>query len=255
VRCFYLSGGATGPALDGLLEGHGLPATRIPIAGPTRVATAVFERETGKEYRFTPAGPTVSHGEWQACLDALAQAQCSHLIASGSLPPGAPEDFYARAAAAAAKTGAKFVLDSSGPGLRGGLAGGGVYLVKPSCGELRQLAGDELKDDAAIARAAMAIVEAGQAEMVAVTIGHLGALLARREGVVRLPAVAVEAKSAVGAGDSFLAGMVFALAQGEDPVEAFRFGIAAGTAAVLTPGTNLAYPDDIRRLLPQVERP
>jgi len=252
VRCVYLAGGATGPALDGLVEQHDLDFTRIPITGPTRIATAILERESGKEYRFTPAGPTLAHSEWRACLEAVATTRCRYLIASGSLPPGAPDDFYARLTAAVAGNGTKVVLDSSGNGLKAGLAAGGVHLVKPSCGELRTLVGRDLEDDASIARAAMEIVSSGQAEMVAVTIGHLGALLARTDGVVRLPALTVEAKSAVGAGDSFLAAMVFGLLRGEDPVEALRLGIAAGAAAVLNPGTNLAHPEDIRRLLPTV---
>jgi 6-phosphofructokinase 2 len=79
-------------------------------------------------------------------------------------------------------------------------------------------------------------------------MGEKGALLASEEGVTCLRALPVEAKSAVGAGDSFLAAMVHALARGLEPVEAFRFGMAAGSAAVLTPGTNLAYPPDIERI-------
>ena len=255
VDCIYLSGGATGPALDGLIALHGLPRTRVAIKGPTRTATAVLERETGKEYRFTPAGPTVAESELRTCLDVLATIRCDYLVASGSLPPGAPADFYAQVTGAVRGRGVKVVLDSSGAGLSGGLAAGRIHLVKPSCGELRTLVGRELENDEAIAEAAMGIIRARQADMVAVTIGHEGALLASQGGVVRLPAVPVLAKSAVGAGDSFLAAMVHALAGGEAPIEALRFGIAAGAAAVLNPGTNLAHPEDIRRLLPQVRQP
>lgn len=248
ARCYYLSGGATGHALDGLLDLHQLVCCRVQIEGQTRVSTAIFEHESGKEYRFVPPGPAVAPEEWQECLDRLAEADCAYLVASGSLPPGVPEDFYARVAANAAQRGIRMVLDSSGAGLRGGLVGGNVYLVKPSLGELRQLTGQELGNTEAIAAAAMDIVNSGKSELVAVTLGHEGALLARKSGTLRLPAVAIEAKSAVGAGDSFLAAMVHALATGRDPVEAFRFGIGAGAAAVLTPGTNLSQPPDIMRL-------
>jgi 6-phosphofructokinase 2 len=138
--------------------------------------------------------------------------------------------------------------------LRDGLAGGGIFLVKPSLGELRQLVGKEIDGTDAVAAAAMNIVHKGQAQLVAVTMGHQGAVLARQAGALLLPALAIEAKSAVGAGDSFLAAMVFALASGRDEVAAFRFGIAAGAAAVLTPGTDLARPDDIDRLYPLVAK-
>jgi len=92
ARCFYLSGGATGPALDGLIDQHQLVRTRIPIHGDTRVACAVHETGSGKEYRFTPGGPEVSEREWQACLAALRGAACEVMVLSGSLPPGVP--FY-----------------------------------------------------------------------------------------------------------------------------------------------------------------
>lgn len=252
ARCYYLSGGATGPALDGLIDAHQLVRTRIPIAGPTRVAAAVLEHETGKEYRFTPQGPELSESEWRAALDAVAETACGTVVLSGSLPRGVPEDFYARVAARLRSRGVTVVLDSSGAALKAGVAGGGLLLVKPSQGELAQLAGRELKGAADLARAAMAIVAAGKARLVAVTMGHEGAILATEAGATFLEALPIEAASAVGAGDSFVAGMVHALGLGKEPLEAFRFGMAAGAAAVLRPGTDLARPDDIARLFAQV---
>lgn len=248
ARSYYLSGGATGVALDGLLDMHQLVRTRIAINGHTRVATAVLERESGKEYRFIPPGPTVAQQEWQECLDRLAEVECDFLVASGSLPPGVPEDFYSRIQAIVRPRGIRIVLDTSGAALRAGLAGGGIFLVKPSLGELQQLVGHELNSVDAIATAASEIVRLGQAEYVAVTMGYKGALLANKAGILRLPAVAIEAKSAVGAGDSFLAAMVYGFASDWDSEDAFRYGIAAGAAAVLTPGTDLCHRDDVERL-------
>ncbi len=251
---YYLSGGATGHALDGLLDEHGLVRNRIAIRGHTRIAAAVLDRESGREYRLVPPGPSVEPGEWQACLDQLAKAPCDYMVASGSLPPGVPDDFYGRLVALMARRDIPVVLDSSGPGLRGGLAGGGVFLVKPSVGELRQLTGRDLSDPAAIAEAAMELVAAGQARHVAVTMGHEGALLASAEQQLHLPAVEIEARSAVGAGDSFLAAMVHAISQGWEIGDAFRFGIASGAAAVMSAGHDLARPDDIRRLYAGIAR-
>lgn len=248
ARSYYLSGGATGPALDGLLDFHQLVRTRIAIQGHTRVASAVLELESGKEYRFVPPGPTIAPEEWQACLDQLRDASCDYMIASGSLPPGVPDDFYARVVELMAARGIPVILDSSGAGLKEGLASGGVFLIKPSLGELRQLVGRDLSGVDAIAQAAMGIVHSGQATYVAVTMGHEGALLASREGPRYLPALDIEAKSAVGAGDSFLSAMVFGLASGWRVEDAFRFGIAAGAAAVMSPGHDLARPEDIKRL-------
>lgn len=254
ARTCYLAGGATGAALDGLLDMHGLARTRIDIKGHTRIATSVLERESGREYRFVPPGPTISPEETQACLDQLEHIECDFLVASGSLPPGMPEDFYQRVQATAGKRGIRMVLDTSGAALRMGLAGGGIYLVKPSQGELQQLVGRKLEGVEAISTAASAIVKQGQAEYVAVTMGHEGAVLAGPDGTLFLPAIEIEAKSAVGAGDSFLAAMVYALTAHWSHAEAFRYGIAAGAAAVLTPGTDLCHREDIERLYHMVAK-
>ena len=252
ARCVYLSGGATGVALDGLLDRHQLVRTRIPIAGATRIAGAVHETETGKEYRFTPAGPSVSEPEWRACLDALRDVEADYLVASGSLPPGVPDDFYARAGAILRPRGVALVVDTSGAALAATLRAGGIHFVKPSVGEMRQFTGRELATTQDIAEAALGLVQAGQADIVAVTLGHLGAVLVHAGGTRFLPALDIEAKSAVGAGDSFVATMLFALASGHPAETAFRWGIAGGAASVLNPGTGLAHPDDIARLLPLV---
>jgi len=252
ARCFYLSGGATGPALDGLIDLHQLVRTRIPILGPTRIAADILEHDTGKEYRFTPAGPHVREAEWQECLDRLAEADCDVLVMSGSLPPGVPDDFYARAARLMRERGREVVLDSSGKALAAGIAEGGLLLVKPSQGELQDYTGRKLEDVEAIGRAAMAIVERGKARLVAVTMGHEGAVLARAKGPVFLPALKIDAASAVGAGDSFVAAMVHALCRGDSELEAFRRGMAAGSAAVLRAGTDLARPADIEGMLERI---
>lgn len=244
----YLAGGATGAVLDGLLAKAGVPGRRIAIQDNTRVSHTVFERTTGLEYRFVPEGPEVQASEWQDCLTALREIECDYLVASGSLPRGMPKDFYAQVASVARLNGTRFVLDTSGAALREALAGGGLHLVKPSLGEFEQLVGRELKEPAAQEAAALDFVRNGCAEFLAVTMGHEGALLAHAGGVFRLPALKVDVRSAVGAGDSFVAAVTLALARGAGIEEAFRWGVAAGTAAVLTPGTELCKRADVERL-------
>lgn len=243
-----LAGGATGPVLDALLAEHGVPRRLVPIAGPTRISLTVYERASGMEYRFVPQGPTLSDQEVQACLDAIGEVECDYFVASGSLPPGAPKDMLAQAGRIAAERGARFVLDSSGAGLRATLGRAPVHLVKPSLGELQALIGRDLPDAAAQEKAAEELVGSGAADMVAVTLGRDGAILASRDGVARMTAPEVPVRSAVGAGDSFLAAMVCALSHGKPPREAFLRGMAGGAAAVMTPGTELARPADVARL-------
>ena len=249
ARAIYLSGGPTGIAFDGLVDRHQLVRTR---AGTTRIAVTVLEHASGQEYRITPEGPEVTEAEWRAALAVCEAAECRHFVASGSLPRGVPADFYAMVARAMAARGVAMVLDSSGPGLKAAIEAGGIALAKPSRSELEFLAGGPLPTRAAVVAAAQALVDAGKVQRLAVTLGHEGAILVEPGRVIDCPALSVEAKSTVGAGDSFLAAMVHGLATGMDVAAAFRRGMAAGTAAVLHPGTDLAHPDDIARLERQI---
>jgi 6-phosphofructokinase 2 len=180
--------------------------------------------------------------ELSECIDAVVAASCDLFVASGSVPPGIPNDIYATVCSALGDAGARFILDTSGDELRAALAAGGMFMVKASKEELDREAAEQ-------------IVSTGQAEFVALTLRAGGALLVSREGTWLVPAVEVEPVSTVGAGDSFLAGMVHGLAKGLNLLEAFRMAVAAGTAATLSPGTDLAYRDDLERLLPSVGAP
>jgi 6-phosphofructokinase 2 len=132
------------------------------------------------------------------------------------------------------------------------MSAGGIYLAKPSLGEFEMLTHRKIESDDELAEAATALVANGAVEHLAVTLGRDGALLASRSGALRLRGPKVEAKSAVGAGDSFVAGMTFALARGQNVEDAFMLGMAAGAAAVLTHGTQLCRRDDIERLHAEV---
>jgi 6-phosphofructokinase 2 len=247
----YCAGGLTGEAFDQMVDAAGLARRDIRIAGLTRVSHTVFERSTGHEYRFVPQGPALSAAEWQAALAMLETLDFDYLVASGSLPQGVPADFYARVAALARAKAARLVLDASGEPLRAALAAG-VYLIKPSRGELERLLGRPLRDPAALEAAATSLVAGGAAEIVAVSIGAEGALLADAAGCIRLQGPRVEPKSAVGAGDSFVGGMTLGLAEGRAPAGAFALAVASGTATVLTMGTELCRRDDVRRIYEQI---
>ncbi len=249
----YLSGGTTGPVLDTLVRAAGLDGIRVPIEGHTRISHTVHEHSTGLEFRFVPQGPVVATAEWRACLDVLQGIECEYLVASGSLPRGVPDDFYVQVAAIAARRGAKVVLDTSGEALKQAMERG-VYLVKPSLGELERLAGRELKRPADQEAVVRTLVESGSAQIVALTLGREGALLGTRNGLHRLAGLQVKAESAVGAGDSFLAAMTLGLAEGCSAEEAFARAVAAGTAAVLARGTELCRREDVERLYQEIKR-
>jgi 6-phosphofructokinase 2 len=240
-------GGAAGTLLTERLDAVPIPHRLVQIAGNTRIAITVFERKTGHEFRFTPNGPTLSAAEVAACLDTVAALDFDTFIASGSVPLGAPRDVMAQVRDIVVKKGARFVLDSSGAGLSVPLEAGPVFMVKPSFGEFEALIGRRL-DDQAAAEAAADLVRSGRAEIVAVTLGARGVLVAARDKLFRMKAPKVESHSAVGAGDAFVAATTLALARGEALEDAVRLGCAAGAAATLTPAHKVCAREDVIRL-------
>lgn len=246
-------GGLTGRLLIQLLEAEGVALMAVPIAGETREDFTAVERSTGREYRFVLEGPRMAWAEWRACLDAAIQPgdESAIIVASGSLPPGAPVDFHLRLATTARAAGSRMVLDVSGPALVAALRHG-VYLIKPNLRELQELAGQPLDTDAARLAAARGLVANGGAEVVALTLGDQGAMLVTADRAWRAPALPVTPVSSVGAGDSFLGGLVHALAAGQDIEAALRLGMACGSAALLSPGTGLCDAATVRRLSPLV---
>lgn len=243
----YLSGGATGTLLEAMLEPLGVKQHRFRIHDPVRVAFNVRELSTNLEYRFVPEGPEVTEEELAPVFDLLEASDADYIVASGSLPRGVAGDTYARMADIAARKKARFILDTSGEALHETLAKAKVFLVKPSLGELASFAGQKIDHENAGA-AAQAIVRSGAAQFIAVTLGADGAILVGADNIHRVPAIEVPVKSAVGAGDSFVAAMTWSLAEGHEIGEAFRFGLAAGAAAVMTSGTELCRRADVLAL-------
>ena len=253
VTALYPAGGDTGQILQRLLDAENICSIPIQIRDETRQDFTVLETATGREFRFVLPGPQVSEAEWRRCLEAIAAfpEPLDFLVASGSLPPGVPEDFYVRIAQIARSRGAPMALDASGPPLRAAV-NCGVDLLKPSLRELRELTGKALADQSACIEACENLVNAGNAKAVALTLGSQGALLTTREGAWRARPLAVQPISAVGAGDSFLGAMVSALVAGLSMEISFRHGVAGGTAALLAPGTQLCRAADVRGLVDRV---
>lgn len=249
----YLAGGAMGQQLRKLVAQEKIASHSLPIRDETRESFSVLDASTGNEYRFVLPGPTVQPQEWEACVRFVQTMKPPPriVVLSGTLPPGVPHDAYARLAAVVKARGGRVVLDTSGAELREALAEG-VWIVKPSLRELSELTGRDLSDESSWLDAARQPVLAGQAQWVALTLGERGALLVGAQQAWRADAIEVPVLSATGAGDSFLAAMVWALSRGLGEEEAFRHGVAAGTAALLTPGTDLCRKDDVLRLLEQV---
>lgn len=254
VTAIYPAGGVLGMLLRQMLDRERVPSLTVPIAEDTREDVTVLDAASGQQYRFILPGPRLSESEWQACLDAVRALarRTRFVVASGSLPPGVPEDFYSHVAAVTRQAGAKLLVDASGPALRHAMDEG-VYLVKPSLREFGELTGRRLEGERDWLAASRRLIERGSAEVVALTLGEQGALVVTRDCAWRAQALPVKPISVVGAGDSFLGGMTSSLASGQDVETAFRYGVAAGSAAVIVAGTELCHREDVERLIGKVE--
>ena len=255
----YPAGGPQGQMLAALLDEEDLDHQPVPVKNMTRENFIVFEQATGQQYRFGMPGADISPAEWETCLDALRNCDPTpqYIVASGSLPPGVPTNFYARVAGIAEELGARMILDSSGDALQVAMSEDGihhpVYLLKPNMRELSQLAGLEvIENEQQQEEAALSLIKSGKTDAVIVSLGAQGAMLVTENACTRYRAPSVPVRSAVGAGDSMVGGIVLKLAQGHDLRDATRYGIAAGSAAVMTDGTQLCRKDDTDALYQRI---
>ncbi len=246
-RTLVVAGGLTGQQMIRMLEDRGFDPVVVPCAGSTRESIMIFDRAVETQYRFIMPGPSLTDAEWQNALDtASAAAQgLSYVVASGSLPPGCPDDFYCRLARACAPV--PMIVDTSGAALRA-VAREPVFCLKMDEEEV-----EDLCPGAPDERTAAEDVRARSgAHIVLLTLGARGLLAATADGVIEMAGRKVKPVSTVGAGDSLVAGMVKALDDGLALPEALAHGVAAGTAAVLTPGTELARRSDFDRVLTEM---
>ena len=244
----YTCGEGTGRIYCDLLARDDIPGRDVQVQEATREHIIVRETATGSMYRFGEEGPGITEDEAEACIEAVHSVDPApdYLVLSGSLPPGAGDDFYARAIRAA-EPRTRVVVDTTAKALRPALAEG-VYLIKPNARELAELAERSLEGEVEIVEAARELIDDGGVEVVVVSLGAGGSVLVTGDKEARVPSPAVKVESKVGAGDSMVGGMVLALDRGQSLLDAVRFGTAAGAAAVTTPMTGLGSRDDAERL-------
>lgn len=253
VSAVFPVGGLAGAKLEELLHAEGIHGVPVRIAGETREDVAIMETSSGRQYRFVMPGPSLDKNEQAACLDALhlPYGDAGYVVASGSLPPGVAPDFYADIARRVKTLGRRLIVDTSGEALRAALEAG-VWLIKPNLRELSDLCGRSLSGEDEWLAAAREIVDRGGAQVVALSLAERGARLITRDAAWAAHAPAITPVSTVGAGDSFVGALAWALARGADQPEALRHAVAAGTAALLSQGTELCHAEAVQRLLPEI---
>lgn len=250
---FYPAGGESGELFRHLLDAEGLDHRSLQVEGRTRENFMIFEEATGRQFRFGMPGREMAESEWRSCLEEIFSTSPppEFIVASGSLPPGVPDDFYARMARRCKENDIHLIVDTSGEALRLAVDEG-VFLVKPNMNELTKLAGRELDHESDQEEFVRSLSGKGCCRYVVLSLGAAGVLTASEDGIQRLRAPTVIIKSKVGAGDSTVAGITMKLAEGVDFIDAVRYGIAAGAAAVMTPGSELCRKSDVEKLVKKI---
>lgn len=246
------SGGYTGHELEHRLACEGVKTDLIKVSGETRTNIVVHEEATGRQFLLTANGPRVTPEEMNILFDKLDSLEDASVVAiGGSLPPGAGDDTYYKAIKALRNRGITTLLDADGDALRQGIKARPDY-VKPNRFELSELVGRELRGFDEIVEAAESIRSAGVGTVLA-SMGADGMVMVGEERIYWARSPKVEVVNTVGVGDSAVAGFTYGLVTGLGPQESLRFGVAAGTATVLKPGTARADRGDILAMLPRIE--
>jgi 1-phosphofructokinase family hexose kinase len=245
--------GNLGAIIARALDEEGVAHRFVWVPGQTRLDVIVVDEASGQSAKLWDQGPEVEAAGVEALLADVTRwlAACRVLVAAGSLPPGVPHDVYARILGEASRRGVQTILDADGDTLRRGLAGK-PSLIKPNLPEAEALLGRRLPDVPAVVAAARELLGRGLRAVV-ISMGSRGSICATAERVVHAVPPPVERRSTVGSGDSLVAGLAVALAEGWDLAEGLRLGTAAGAATAMTHGTELGQPEDIERLKARVE--
>jgi 1-phosphofructokinase family hexose kinase len=245
-------GGKAGQLLEDGLHSMGISTDFVWVPGETRTNVSIVTPAHSHYLKVNEKGPLVELAKQRELLDkidSLARPGDWWVLA-GSLPPGVPDDFYARIVSVLKQHDSLAVLDTSGESLRLGCAEK-PYLVKPNLEEAHALTGLPMGTPAEIAAAATQIRRLG-AQNVVISLGKAGALLQTPEGSWLAHSPKVKEKNPIGAGDSMVGGLVWALNQGFPIKESLGWGIASGAATASLSGTEVGSRPLVEALLSQV---
>ncbi|HEU4325977.1 MAG TPA: 1-phosphofructokinase [Roseiflexaceae bacterium] len=241
------AGGRTGEALCDGLAAQGIATDFVWIAGETRTNVCIVDGT--RHLKVNEPGPAIS-GDELGELRALVRRRArpgDWWVLAGSLPPGVPDSVYADLIGDIHAAGARAALDTSGAALQHGCAARPA-LVKPNASEAAELIGRPVRtlDEALAAAQALQGIA-----YTAISLGADGALLAHAGRAWHASAPPIRERSAIGAGDSLLAGLLWGLAQ-DDPVAALCWGVACGAATAARAGTEVGTREEVARLARQV---
>ncbi len=247
-----LLGGDTGRKIEEMLDEEGVVFATIRTRKETRMNVIVVEEDTEKRYRFSLPFE-VCNDRQERVLEVLSGLlrKGDWFVVSGSLPKGFEKDFYRRVIELAKSRNVRTLLDSSGQPFVEGLKAS-PDVIKPNHHEIKEAFGWEADTPFKAKLAAQHLREEFGVKEVLISLGSKGSFMLTDEGAFFSPALKLPVKSAVGAGDSFVAGYVWERSRGASYLEAFKLANACGNAAVLTEGTRLCRAEDVEKLYPQI---
>lgn len=251
--CVFTSGGPIGSVLEELVQKEAITFEAIKTKNWTRESFVAVDDNTNSQYRFGFSGSAISEEEQKEIIQTIQELKPKFLVLSGSLNEGLPADYYQNIANLSKQSGSKVIVDTSGEALQKVLETG-VYLIKPNVGELAKLIGVERLEMDEVVHAAKSLIEKGSAEIVVVSLGPQGAVLVTASQTEFVPAPNVVKKSTVGAGDSMVGAMTWALSQNKSLKEVVQWGVACGSAATMNEGTQLFKLEDARRLFEWLQK-
>lgn len=245
------AGGPAGEQLAAYLRADGIAHRLVPTQGETRVCFSIADDSTGEQTEFYEGGAPVTDAEIAALLAATETAVRGHrwVALTGSLPRGAPPTLYAQLIASVRRHGACVLLDAKGAALAAGIAAA-PDLLKVNRAELAEYSARSLDTPAQVADAALAALGGHATAGALITLGAAGAVVVHAESRWLIVPPAILARSPVGSGDSVAAGVLAALARGEDMVAAARLGVAAGAANAQHLGGARFTRAEVEALLP-----
>jgi len=245
--------GATGQIMIGGLRAAGFEAQFVEVEGETRRNITLLDASSGQYTKFNEPGPSVGPNHLAALQSQVDQlARPGDLWAfCGSLPPGAPSDLYASLIRQVQARGGRAFLDTSGVALRDGVAAH-PFAIKPNSEEAAELLGSLLRSDEEHCAAAGRLQAEG-VSVVALTRGAHGLVLAMDGESLMASPPQVAVRSPVGAGDAALAGLLWAISDGCDPVETARRIVASGTATAMQEGTGVGDRALVEQLLRRIQ--
>ena len=246
-------GGSAGQFIENGLQQEGVQTAFVYTNSESRTCLSILDSSTQVMTEIYEKGAPVPPEKVAEMLLRFEElvGQCTAVTLSGSLPPGVPHDFYAQLIYLAHNAGVPAFLDSSNEALLQGVAAK-PFLIKPNESEIAILAGRELKTQADFATAATAVSIRYQT-IVVLSLGKEGAMAAQGMDVLYVQNPQVEAQSAVGSGDSMLAGLAYGFGQGYQLAEAVKYGVAAGTANTLALGAGQFAMDDLEEIYAKTE--